>query len=150
MRKIFLMSLICVLFSILLSVNISAQGINSGITISNYGYGADLIEYSNQKDLSYYLKTYISGNKNYTRAGLRNYTKSNKTLYFWNIGFVNYTLNDHQYNNLDLGVGVRVKLANNSYINFETGYSSAIPGNIYYGISLKLDWIQMNGFDRRN
>ncbi len=117
-----------------------AARVQASISISNYGLGAGLVETGRGEGLSLYLNKSIRGENRYTRAGLRYYTDINHYSYYWSVGYVGHQRKNVYRSALDAGVGVEVALFEGGQIAFETGYSTAVSGNIFYGLRLELNF----------
>ena len=131
--------LIVIVLLIINPTTILAQSFQANISISNYGYGAG-IQTPRREGWSLYVNTSIRGNRRTTRTALRYYTDLNKRSYYGSLSYVNKWRNSYHSKEFDIGMGKEIELSAHSKINIEGGYSSAIPGNIYYIMSFNINW----------
>jgi len=129
-------------FLFLICSTVSADLVQVDVLLSNYGYGAGSGVYFGRGDgIALYFSTTIRGANRYTRAGLRYYWKLNSKSLYGSLGYVNRTKEGVHQRRFDVGTGVEFDLGKRSALNIEGGYSSAVPSNIYYIISLRVNWL---------
>ena len=124
------------LLSITSSVEASSR-VDVDINISNYGYGMG-VHSPLREGFSFYINKNIRSSHSYTRAGMKLGRRIDRRLVYWSLGYVNHQGENFRRHRMDTGMGIKFDLPGQSYINFEAGYSTAVPNNIYYGLNIKL------------
>ena len=138
-NKVLVSILIAILFIFIVNVNTSADIVNIDISFSNYGYGTG-VQTSGREGISIYIKTHFRENYRYTRAGIRFHSSLNARSYYGSIGYVNRRKNEDENKFFDVGLGKEIRFSQRSAFNIEGGYTTALPENYYYKVSLNLNW----------
>ncbi len=138
-NKVLLAISIAFLFIFFVNTNIAADIVNIDISFSNYGYGTG-VQTSGREGLSIYVNTNFRKNYRYTRAGVRFYSRLNARSYYGSMGYVNRRKKDEESKFFDIGLGKEIRFSGRSSFNIEGGFTTALPENYYYKVSINLNW----------